>query len=58
MALAPIVALVCRASSDCALRLSVLSAAVMAMLKLSPEAGLPLTVIATLKVLALPPASV
>ncbi|MNE93681.1 hypothetical protein D3C80_1915620 [compost metagenome] len=56
--MAPTVALVCNPSSDWALRLSVLPAAVMAMLKLSPEAGLPLTVIPTLKVLALPPASV
>ncbi|MNI84112.1 hypothetical protein D3C81_1570440 [compost metagenome] len=58
VAVAPTVALVCRPSKAWALRLSVLSAAVMEMLKPSPEAGLPLTVIPTLKVLALPPASV
>ncbi|MNY82379.1 hypothetical protein D3C86_2244420 [compost metagenome] len=56
--MAPTVALVCRPSKAAALRLSVLPAAVMEMLKLSPEAGLPLTVIPTLKVLALPPVSV
>ncbi|MNG12137.1 hypothetical protein D3C84_957310 [compost metagenome] len=56
--MAPTVALVCRASSAWALRLSVLSAAVIAMLKLSPALGLPLTVMPTLKVLAAPLASV
>ncbi|MNN46972.1 hypothetical protein D3C81_1613740 [compost metagenome] len=50
--------MVCRASNACALRLSVLSAAVIAILKLSPALGLPLTVMPTLKVLAAPLASV